>query len=405
VNEHGSVIGIVTESVEGGQNLNLALPTSALRELARKTLTENPTGPLPRIDLASLAPQTDETVLAVLRRVQTYIDNEMNDEAERALRVAIEQDEFNSVLRLELARLLVRTGRFDLAQAELRTVLRLDPKALLAWALTADLDLKRWLTTASASDWIDAFRIYSDLVGNGESDALLKARASGALNRAGPVSDLAEIRIRGHITGNPLEPAQTASMLDAFVKETRDGWRAVLKDMESPAGNWSDGWLHGTDRKFSVVESPPGTQATIKLVPDLSFMPSSLSRNAAEGLWAQTALRLPTEDIDLQSSGGPNLYTASSSDFHDLWCGYKESLQVEIAPDGSSLKITGLITEVTSIQRDAIGIYGRTKAMQLCLKPGDRGINTSLTRIPSPIDSIILDARIASDAVPLLSRY
>jgi hypothetical protein len=67
LNKDGLVIGIVTASIRGGQNLNFAVPISLLRGMVRKAYFDpdgNQTRSLQRTPLASLAPQTNENLLA-----------------------------------------------------------------------------------------------------------------------------------------------------------------------------------------------------------------------------------------------------------------------------------------------------------------------------------------------------
>jgi serine protease Do len=345
IDKTGNVIGIVTATFEGGQNLNLALPTSAFREFARNVVSEAAANQqkLPHVSLASLAPEGDEAVMAVLRRLGTYVDKEMNAEAERTLRNAIEQDEFNSVLRLELAKLLIRTRRFDQAQSELRVVLRLDPHewpaattpfimtdgsgppqrephewpALAALALTADLKLKEWLITASASDRNEAFRIYSDLMSKDDVAVFLNAakKDTDAFLDAfqncwsEPVFWITLDHNSGWCSGMMINMS---------------GWPTVLKTLADPEGEWTDG-----KRTFSMSHTSWGqASSAIRLIPRDTIPPwdGSTSLSAyGERYLNQTAYSLPREEIILEPSAVPGFYSAVTSDFDDAYCGYKES--------------------------------------------------------------------------------
>lgn len=81
--QQGSVTGVATATIQGAQNLNLAVPSPAIR-----SLLNNPK----QVKLADLVPPDDdnrrsEAARLILQRVGTYLAKDMIEEAETQLRV------------------------------------------------------------------------------------------------------------------------------------------------------------------------------------------------------------------------------------------------------------------------------------------------------------------------------
>ncbi|MCX6628705.1 MAG: trypsin-like peptidase domain-containing protein, partial [Candidatus Solibacter sp.] len=178
-NQQGSVIGVATATIQGAQNLNLAVPSSAIR-----SLLNNPK----QAKLADLVPANDdsrrsESVSPILQRVGTYLAKDMIEEAETQLRGGIQQYEFEPLLRLELAKLLIRTGRPQEAVQQLRITNKLTPDAWLPMALIAHLYMKRWLGDGDLSDRRTAYQTYASLLSNRELPSIKHQLIAGMLER------------------------------------------------------------------------------------------------------------------------------------------------------------------------------------------------------------------------------
>jgi hypothetical protein len=324
--QDGKVVGIATATMEGAQNVNMAIPSSTIQSLLR-----NPKA----AKLAELSPQdhtdADEGILLIRRRASAYLSKDMTDEAEAQLRAGIQQYEFDSSLRLELAKLLVRTGRNDDALQQLRIVKKLAPSERLATEMIGHLFVLRWRKEGRLSDRETAFQIYQDLV------------------------------------GSPSLP-----------RSKRESLEFVLKWMVSPAGEWET--ADSGRRKYNVLWTDDGPFSIgFTEEEDKSFMAfDSQYQIAHYGEHFAYTLGL---GATFSPAGGPGKFQGGEAPFLDAFCFYNETIQVEISPNGSTMKIAGTITEVTGVERYAVVLYGKKSAAQKCRKPGAPGIVLVLSRL------------------------
>jgi serine protease Do len=334
------VVGIATATIEGAQNLNLAIPASAIRTLLRK-----PQEVVKLSDLAS--PRTDEQAVSqvapILRNVNRYLGNEMIDEAEAQLRAGIQNFEFNPVLRLELAKLLIRTGRTEEALQQLRVTSKLTPDNWQAVALMGDLYLQKWLKDGRLSDRQLAHQAYSEL-----------------LKRP------------------TLPPAK------------RDAYQSTIQQMRSPVGQWAT-----TDgRKFEVIaKSEGGFSMTVGTLGEFEPYRPGMSLDA----YADRYLSFDAEFHDTFEQGK----FAGTSSFLDTACGYEQAVKVEVRPDGSTMDIRGTISRITSIRRSMIDTVGKQRAQEMCKRPGDSGSSLWLTRLRAKEYFVYLEWMLEADTQPL----
>lgn len=179
--QQGKVVGIATATMEGAQNVNLAVPSSTIRSLLRNPRAAK------LADLSPAARKDDgaDGVIRILSRVAAYLANEMTEEAEAHLRNGIQQYEFSPALRLELAKLLIRTGRFEGGLQQLRVTNRLAPDEWLPVALMGHLTLNRWLEQGRLSDRRTAYQIYRYVSDNGRLPIIKKELITRVLERMG----------------------------------------------------------------------------------------------------------------------------------------------------------------------------------------------------------------------------
>jgi hypothetical protein len=313
------VVGIATATIEGAQNLNLAIPASTIQALLRK--------PQPTAKLSDLAsPGTNEQAVSqaepILRNVGRYLRNEMIDEAESQLRMGVQQFEFNPALRLELAKLLIRTGKPEDALQQLKISNKLVPDEWVPAALLGDLYLKRWLHDEEISDWLAACHLYEALLAKSE-----------------------------------------------MPKPKRDLIENVLRRMRSPVGEWSDGFL-----QYSVSADSEGKFHINR--PEDVFS-AAFNAHRTERL----LLNFPY-DGEFHATDEPRTFAGETS-YMDQFCSEKQSLQITIRPDGSFMDISGTLIRVTGVMRTAIKISGKKRAEGMCKnrKPGDAGLRLTLFRV------------------------
>jgi hypothetical protein len=337
------VVGIATATIEGAQNLNLAIPASTIQSLLRK-----PQRAVKLSDLAS--PATDEQAVSqvepILRNVSRYLGNEMIDEAEAQLRTGIQQFEFNPLLRLELAKLLIRTGRTEEALQQLRVTSKLAPDDWQATALIGHLYLQSWLKDGRLSDRQAAHQAYSSLVKR-------------------PTLPLAK----------------------------RDMYQSTLEQVRSPLGQWAT-----TDgRKYDIAKSDGGFSMTA--APPEKFEPyqPGMSTDA----WRDR--NVGSFDAEFHDTGEQGTFEGTSS-FLDTACGYEQTVKIEARPDGSTMNISGTISRVTGIRQSMIAMVGRKQAQQMCKSPGASGSSLWLKRLPAKEYFVYLELMLGADTRPLAFR-
>lgn len=319
--EHARVVGIATATIEGAQNVNLAIPSDMIQAL----LSRPKAGKLSELPARNVG---SASVLAILRRVSRYLQNEMVEEAEAQLRTGIQEYEFDSALRLELAKLLIRSGRSEEALQQLRVCIKLTVDEWQPVALMGHLYLQRWLKDGRLSDRQAAYEAYS-----------------GLLVRPG------------------LPPAK------------RDLYRTLHDSMRDPVGLWatSDG-----RRRYQVLARTRGGFSIGAPVDEFKlYQPGTSLDGYADRYLAFAVVDGEFHVIDEQAK-----YVGTSS-FMDASCGYQQTLQIEIRPDGTTMDIRGTIKQVTGVRTSMIQALGRKRAEQMCQKPGSSGLGMWLTRLPT----------------------
>jgi len=319
--QQARVVGIATATIEGAQNVNLAVPSAMIQSL----LGRPKAGKLSELPARNVG---SASVSGILRRVSRYLLNDMVGEAEAQLRAGIQEYEFESALRLELAKLLIRSGRSDEALQQLRVCSKLAADQWQPVALIGHLYLQRWLKDGRLSDRQAAYQAYN-----------------GVLARPG------------------LPPAK------------RDSYRTLQASMRDPVGLWatSDG-----RRRYQVLARTGGGFSIGTPLDEFKlYQPGTSLDGYADRYLAFTVVAGEFHVIDEQGK-----YVGTSS-FMDASCGYQQALQIEIGPDGTTMDVKGTINQVTGVRTGMIQALGRKRAEQMCKKPGGSGLGLWLTRLPT----------------------
>ena len=338
--QQARVVGIATATIEGAQNVNLAIPSATIQSLMGRPKAAR-LSELPASNLGG------GSALSILRQVSRYLQNEMFGEAEAQLRAGIQSNEFDSMLRLELAKLLIRTGRGEEAEQQLRVCRKLAAKDWQPVALLGHLYLQRWLHDGRLLDRQAAYQAYDGLAG-----------------------DLG------------LSPAK------------RDTYRIVRDSMREPVGLWatSDG-----RRRYQVLAKTGGGFSISAPVDDFKLFQPGTSLEA----YTDRNLVLTIYDGEFHSTAEQTKYEGTSS-FMDASCGYQQALQIQIRPDGATMEINGTIRQVTGVRRYLADALGKKKVAQMCKKPGDSGLDLWLTRIPAKEPFYDVDRLLNADTQPLI---
>lgn len=217
-------------------------------------------------------------------------------------------------------------------------------------ALIAHLYMKRWLAEGDLSDRRTAYQIYSSLLTNRELPSVERQLIFGMLER-----------------------------------------------MRSPEGSWT---TNEGQRRYSVTAKQSGGFLVGFATEDIERM---ISQPAAQ-LLQNAPSYLAFAPYDAEFSGTNESGKLTGTSFHiDAACGYKQALQIDLSPDGTSMELTGTITQVTGVLRYLSDTIGKKRVEKMCRKPGAQGLRLALYRLPAKEAFFEVDFMLNTDLQPLAS--
>ncbi|MCX6628706.1 MAG: hypothetical protein NTW28_13885, partial [Candidatus Solibacter sp.] len=117
---------------------------------------------------------------------------------------------------------------------------------------------------------------------------------------------------------------------------------------------------------------------------------------------APSYLAFAPYDAEFNGTNESGKFIGTSS-YIDAACGYKQALQIDVSRDGTSMELTGTITQVTGVLRYLSDAMGKKRVQQMCKKPGTEGLRLTLYRVRAKELFFELDAMLNTDMQPLAS--
>ena len=217
LNKEGKVIGIAFATIEGGQNLNLAIPSEYVKALLEKRS--------PNVEGSTITAET------YYNRGNMYISFELYEAAILAYDAAIHLDPDNEAAYLNRAVSKLRFDQYWEAADDLNTVIRLNPNAFKAYhnlgALSAQLD-----------QFEDAIAYYDKAIGLSPGHAISYASRGAANFMLGRYTDaILDYTVAIHLDPNNAGTYRNRGMaysrLDQYAKAMSDLDMAIRLDPDN----------------------------------------------------------------------------------------------------------------------------------------------------------------------------